>query len=65
MPINPLSIFYSGPVRWELDSVDRVHLVWKCDRAAIWGICQAANFDLAEIPLADLHQVNIYVDRLS
>ena len=28
------------------------------------GICQAGNFDLAEIPLADLHQVNIYVDRL-
>ncbi|MCY7336536.1 MAG: hypothetical protein LH613_10055, partial [Chamaesiphon sp.] len=64
MPINPLSIFYSVPVRWELDSFGRVHWLWKCDRAAMRGICQAGNFDLAEIPLVDLHQVNIYVDRL-
>ena len=64
MPINPLSLFYSVPVRWELDSSGRVHLLWKCDRVAMRGICQAGNFDLAEIPLADLHQVNIYVDRL-
>ena len=64
MPINPLSVFYSVPVRWELDSSGRVHLLWKCDRVAMRGISQAGNFDLAEIPLADLHQVNIYVDRL-
>ena len=64
MPINPLSLFYSVPVQWELDASGYVHLLWKCDRVAMRGICQAGNFDLAEIPLADLHQVNIYVDRL-
>ncbi|PSB57648.1 sigma-70 family RNA polymerase sigma factor [Chamaesiphon polymorphus] len=63
MPLNPLSIFYSVP-RWELDSSGYIRISWQCDSDAIPAISRAGNFQLSGISLANLEQVNTYIDRL-
>ncbi len=63
MPLNPLSIFYSVP-RWELNSSGYIRISWQCDSDALPAISQAGNFQLSGISLANLEEVNNYIDRL-
>jgi hypothetical protein len=63
MPLNPLSIFYSVP-RWELNSSGYIRISWQCDSDALPAISRAGNFPLTGISLANLEEVNTYIDRL-
>jgi hypothetical protein len=64
MTLNPLSIFYRVPDRWQLHPSGYVQVSWKCDPVAVRTIIQAGNLDLADIALTNLSAVNSYFDRV-
>jgi RNA polymerase sigma factor (sigma-70 family) len=63
MPLNPLSIFYSVPERWQLHPSGYVNISWKCDPVAILAICKAGNFELGDVSLTNIQQVHDRIDR--
>lgn len=64
MPLNPLSIFYSVPERWQLYPSGYVNILWKCDPVAIPVICEAGSFELGNLSLTNIQQVHDRFDRL-
>jgi RNA polymerase sigma factor (sigma-70 family) len=64
MPLNPLSIFYSVPDRWQLHPSGYVNILWKCDPVAIPAICSAGSFELGDVSLMNIQQVHDRFDRL-
>ena len=64
MILNPLSIFYRVPDRWQLHPSGYVQISWKSDPAAVRTIIQAGNLDLADIAPTNLSAVDSYFDRV-
>ncbi len=64
MTLNPLSIFYRVPDRWQLHPSGYVQVSWKCDPVAVRTIIQAGNLDFADLALTNLVEVNSYFDRV-
>jgi hypothetical protein len=64
MPLNPLSIFYSVPDRWQLHPSGYLHISWKCDPDAITAINRAGGFGIAGVSVVNFQEVNSYFDRL-
>jgi hypothetical protein len=64
MPLNPLSIFYRVPARWELHPAGYVSISWKCDPDAIPAIGRAGNFDVSGVSSTNIEAMNNYFDRL-
>jgi hypothetical protein len=64
MPLNPLSIFYNVPDRWQLHPSGYVNILWKCDRVAILAICRAGSFELEDVSLANIQQIHDRFERL-
>lgn len=64
MILNPLSIFYRVPDRWQLHPAGYVQISWKCDPDAVRAISTVGNLDLADLALTNLVAVNSYFDRV-
>jgi hypothetical protein len=64
MILNPVSIFYRVPDRWQLHPSGYAQISWKCDPAAVRSIIQAGNLDLADLVPTNLAAVNSYFDRV-
>jgi hypothetical protein len=64
MTLNPLSIFYRVPDRWQLHPSGYAQVSWKCDPTAVHTIIQAGNLDFTDLAVTNLVEVNSYFDRV-